>query len=97
LVPRPRYRHGLCRIDALHLQFFPAIKQLTLDLAAAFLGIELGPQMNAVNRAFADMVAAVIGVVRPLINSSERRSEQPHSFQNRLKQSSRRSIRHGSV
>jgi cytochrome P450 len=47
------------------LQFYPAIKQLTLDLAAtSFLGIELGPQANAVNRAFVDMVAAIVGVVR---------------------------------
>lgn len=48
-----------------HLQFYPAIKQLTLDLAAtSFLGIELGPKANAVNHAFIDMVAAIIGVVR---------------------------------
>jgi cytochrome P450 len=47
------------------LMFYPAIKQLTLDLAAtSFLGIELGPQANAVNRAFVNMVAATIGVVR---------------------------------
>ena len=47
------------------LQFYPAIKQLTLDLAAtSFLGIELGQQANAINRAFVDMVAASIGVVR---------------------------------
>src|SRR5262249_29677676 len=43
------------------LEFYPAIKQLTLDLAAtSFLGIELGPQANAVNRAFIDMVAATV-------------------------------------
>lgn len=41
---------------ATDLQFYPAIKQLTLDLAAtSFLGIELGPQANGVNRAFVDM------------------------------------------
>jgi cytochrome P450 len=46
-------------------QFYPAIKQLTLDLAAtSFLGIELGQQANVINRAFVDMVAASIGVVR---------------------------------
>jgi cytochrome P450 len=45
--------------------FYPAIKQLTLDLAAtSFLGIELGQQANAINSAFVDMVAASIGVVR---------------------------------
>ena len=47
------------------LQFYPAIKQLTLDLAAtSFLGIELGPQASAINRGFIDMVAAITGVVR---------------------------------
>jgi cytochrome P450 len=46
-------------------RFYPAIKQLTLDLAAtSFLGIDLGSQANAVNRAFIDMVAAITGVVR---------------------------------
>jgi cytochrome P450 len=45
--------------------FYPAIKQLTLDLAASsFLGIELGPQTNKLNRAFVHMVAAITGVVR---------------------------------
>jgi cytochrome P450 len=54
------------------LHFYPAIKQLTLDLAAtSFLGIELGPQANAVNRAFADMVAAIIGVVRAPIPGTQ--------------------------
>jgi cytochrome P450 len=52
--------------------FYPAIKQLTLDLAAtSFLGIELGPQANAVNRAFVDMVAATIGVVRTPIPGTQ--------------------------
>ncbi len=42
---------------ATELQFYPAVKQLTLDLAAtSFLGIEFGLQANAVNRAFVDMV-----------------------------------------
>src|SRR5262245_20492170 len=50
---------------ASNFSFYPAIKQLTLDLAAtSFLGIELGQQANAINRAFVDMVAASIGVVR---------------------------------
>ena len=54
------------------LQFYPAIKQLTLDLAAtSFLGIELGPQANAVNRAFVDMVAAIVGVVRTPIPGTQ--------------------------
>jgi cytochrome P450 len=47
------------------MQFYPAIKQLTLDLAAdSFLGVPLGPEADAINRAFVDMVAASIGVVR---------------------------------
>ena len=53
-------------------QFYPAIKQLTLDLAAtSFLGIELGQQANAINRAFVDMVAASIGVVRSPIPGTQ--------------------------
>ncbi|MBL0114373.1 MAG: cytochrome P450 [Sphingomonadales bacterium] len=45
--------------------FYPAIKQLTLDLAAAsFLGIPWGPDAQKINRAFVDMVQASIGVVR---------------------------------
>src|SRR2546421_7980048 len=41
--------------------FYPVIKQLTLDLAAtAFLGTEIGPEVDAVNRAFVDMVAAAV-------------------------------------
>lgn len=46
-------------------QFYPAIKQLTLDLAAtSFLGIPLGPEAAKLNQAFFDMVRASIGVVR---------------------------------
>ena len=46
-------------------KFYPAIKQLTLDLAAtSFLGEELGPELVAVKRAFIAMVAASIAVVR---------------------------------
>ena len=45
--------------------FYPAIKQLTLDLAAdSFLGVPLGPEADAVNKAFVDMVQASVGVVR---------------------------------
>jgi cytochrome P450 len=57
---------------AADLEFYPAIKQLTLDLAStSFLGIELGSQANAVNRAFIDMVAAIIGVVRSPIPGTQ--------------------------
>src|SRR3546814_6717119 len=45
--------------------FYPAIKQLTLDLAAtSFLGIPWGPGAERINKAFVDMVQASIGVVR---------------------------------
>src|SRR5579864_1729366 len=46
-------------------KFYPAIKQLTLDLAAtSFLGDELGPELETVKRAFIAMVAASIAVIR---------------------------------
>ncbi len=46
-------------------KFYPAIKQLTLDLAAAsFLGIPWGPEADQINQAFVDMVAASVGIVR---------------------------------
>jgi cytochrome P450 len=45
--------------------FYPAIKELTLDLAAAsFLGLPWGPDADKINKAFVDMVQASIGVVR---------------------------------
>jgi cytochrome P450 len=45
--------------------FYPAIKALTLDLAAtAFLGIPWGPDADRINKAFVDMVQASVGVVR---------------------------------
>jgi len=38
---------------------YPAMKQLTLDLAAtSFLGADIGPEVDEINRAFVDMVAA---------------------------------------
>lgn len=47
------------------LKFYPAIKQLTLDLAAtSFLGIPWGPDAEKINQAFVDMVQASVGVVR---------------------------------
>lgn len=45
--------------------FYPAIKALTLDLAAtSFLGIPFGPESAKINQAFVDMVQASIGVIR---------------------------------
>src|SRR3989440_6879546 len=44
---------------------YPAMKQLTLDLAAtSFLGAEIGPEVDEITRAFVDMVAASISVIR---------------------------------
>ena len=45
--------------------FYPAMKQLTLDLAAtSFLGTEIGPEVDEVTRAFIDMIAASVAPVR---------------------------------
>lgn len=47
------------------IQFYPAIKQLTLDLAAdSFLGLPFGPEADAINKAFVDMVQASVAPVR---------------------------------
>jgi cytochrome P450 len=47
------------------MTFYPAIKRLTLDLAAtSFLGLPLGPEADKLNQAFVDMVQAAIGIVR---------------------------------
>jgi cytochrome P450 len=45
--------------------FYPAMKQLTLDLAAnSFLGTGIGPEVDEINRAFVDMVAASVSPIR---------------------------------
>ena len=45
--------------------FYPAMKQLTLDLAAtSFLGAGIGPEVDKITRAFVDMVAASVAVIR---------------------------------
>jgi len=45
--------------------FYPAIKQLTLDLAAdSFIGIPWGPEADKINEAFVDMVQASVAPVR---------------------------------
>lgn len=55
--------------------FYPAMKQLTLDLAAtAFLGEGIGPEIDGVRGAFIDMITATIAVVRrPLPGTKMRR------------------------
>ena len=45
--------------------FYPAMKQLTLDLAAtSFLGAGIGPEVDEITRAFVDMVAASVTLIR---------------------------------
>ncbi|WP_370031286.1 cytochrome P450 [Qipengyuania mesophila] len=47
------------------MRFYPAIKELTLDLAAdSFIGIPWGPEADRINRAFVDMVQASVAPVR---------------------------------
>jgi cytochrome P450 len=54
------------------MKFYPAIKQLTLDLAAtSFLGGGLANEADRINKAFIDMVAASIGVVRSPIPGTQ--------------------------
>lgn len=55
--------------------FYPAMKQLTLDLAArSFLGADIGPETNSVKQAFVDMVAASVAPIRvPLPGTQMRR------------------------
>ena len=51
---------------------YPAIKQLTLDLAAsAFLGLPWGKEAARINKAFVDMVQAAVGVVRAPVPGSK--------------------------
>jgi cytochrome P450 len=47
------------------LLVYPAMKQLTLDLAAtSFLGADIGPEVDEITRAFVDMVAAAVAPIR---------------------------------
>ena len=47
------------------MQFYPAIKKLTLDLAAdSFIGIPWGPQADRINEAFVHMVQASVAPIR---------------------------------
>lgn len=51
--------------DTPDFRFYPAIKTLTLDLAAtSFLGIPWGPEADRINQSFVDMVAASIAIIR---------------------------------
>ncbi|WP_448582067.1 cytochrome P450 [Thermaurantiacus sp.] len=64
------------------MKFYPAIKDLTLDLAAgSFLGVPWGPQAREINRAFMNMVLAAVAVVRkPLPFTQMRRGVKGREF-----------------
>jgi cytochrome P450 len=55
--------------------FYPAMKQMTLELAAtSFLGSEVGPEVDEVTQSFIDMVAAAVAPIRtPLPGTQMRR------------------------
>ncbi|TPE63760.1 cytochrome P450 [Sandaracinobacter neustonicus] len=63
-------------------KFYPAIKDLTLDLAAgSFLGLPWGPEAQQINKAFTDMVQASVAIVRrPLPFTQMRRGVQGRAF-----------------
>jgi len=63
-------------------KFYPAIKNLTLDLAAgSFLGLPWGPEAQKINQAFTDMVLAAVAIVRrPLPFTQMRRGVQGRQF-----------------
>jgi len=67
------------------MKFYPAIKQLTLDLAAgSFLGLPWGPEAETINRAFTDMVLASVAIVRrPLPFTQMRRGVKGRAYLSR--------------
>ncbi|HVS13433.1 MAG TPA: cytochrome P450 [Thermoanaerobaculia bacterium] len=62
----PLIERGIARWSATpELRFYPAIKQLTLDLAAdVFLGMPLGAEADRLNQAFVDSVQASIALIK---------------------------------
>ena len=64
------------------MRFYPAIKELTLDLAAdSFIGIPWGPEADRINQAFIDMVQASVAPVRkPLPFTLMRRGVKGREF-----------------
>ncbi len=64
------------------VDFYPAIKQLTLDLAAdSFIGIAWGSEADRINTAFVDMVQASVAPVRsPLPFTQMRRGVKGREF-----------------
>jgi cytochrome P450 len=58
-------RVGQWKAEPGPILFYPAMKQLTLDLAAtSFLGADIGPEVDEVTNAFIEMVAASVAVIR---------------------------------
>ncbi len=64
------------------MPFYPAIKKLTLDLAAdSFIGIPFGPEADRINQAFVDMVQASVAPIRkPLPGTLMRRGVKGREF-----------------
>ena len=64
------------------MKFYPAIKQLTLDLAAdSFIGIPWGPEADKINKAFVDMVQASVAPIRkPLPFTQMKRGVDGRAF-----------------
>ena len=64
------------------MAFYPAIKKLTLDLAAdSFIGIPFGPEADRINQAFVDMVQASVAPIRkPLPGTLMRRGVKGREF-----------------
>ena len=63
-------------------EFYPAIKDLTLELGASvFLGLTMGPEAAKVNQAFVDEIAASVAVLRrPWPGSQMRRGVKARAF-----------------
>ena len=58
-------RVALWRAKGGEMLVYPAMKQLTLDLAAtSFLGADIGPEVEVVTTSFIDMVAAAVAPIR---------------------------------
>jgi cytochrome P450 len=63
--PMKSYLTAQWRAQPGPMLFYPAMKQLTLDLAAtSFLGASIGPEVDEITRAFVDMVAAAVTPIR---------------------------------
>lgn len=68
------------------LRMYPAIKKLTLSSAAkVFLGLELDTQIEAINRAFVDMLDAAVAVIRyPIPGTRTWRAQRGKAYLHRF-------------